>query len=235
MNAFDYNLLLLLNQLADTSPLLTKVIVGIYSNSLKTILVVALLWWAWFDKEGQARQWENRERVAACIVGSLLCIAGVRLAMAVLPFRARPIVEPGLGLHFPLDVGGWGNWSSFPSDNAVLFSMLATCLFTISRPLGLIAALDVALFICFPRVFVGVHHPTDILGGALIGVWAGWFITREKVRRRLSIPAFALLRWHPAAFYGCAFVIMSLFAQVFWPATEFVISMVKLVQALASH
>lgn len=235
MNEFDYNLLLLLNRLADAFPLLTRITIRIYHDDLKTALIVALLWWVWFDKEGQDRRREDRERVVACLMGSVLCIAAVRLLGAVLPFRPRPLANPGLGLHFPLDVGDWVNWSSFPSDNAVLFSMLATCLFTISRPLGLIAALDVALLICFPRVFVGVHHPTDVLAGSLIGVWAGWFITREKIRKPLSMPAFAVLRWRPAAFYTGAFATSYLFAQVFWPVTRLLTDVGKVAQALASR
>jgi undecaprenyl-diphosphatase len=232
MNAFDYDLLLLLNRLADSSPLLTKVIVGIYGDVPKTSLIVALLWWAWFDNEGSVRQRDNRERVVACLMGSVLCIAGVRLLAALLPFRLRPLANPDLGLHFPLEAGYWVDWSAFPSDNAVMFSMLATCLFTISRPLGLIAALDVALLICFPRVFLGIHYPTDVLVGALIGVWAGWFFTCEKIRRPLSIPAFALMRWHPASFYACGFVISYLFAQVFASVTFLAIDAVKLIVAL---
>ena len=42
MNSFDYDLLLLLNRLADSSPLLTKVIIGIHRDVPKTALIVAL-------------------------------------------------------------------------------------------------------------------------------------------------------------------------------------------------
>ena len=234
MNAFDYQLLLALNALADWSPLLTKVMVVVCGDVLKSALIVALVWWAWFANEGTARQLEARERIAACLVASLVCIVAVRLLAAALPFRLRPIANPSLGLHFPVDVGTWASWSAFPSDNAVLFSMLATCLFSISRPLGLIAALDVALMICFPRVFLGIHHPSDVIVGALIGVWVGWFVGRDKIRIPLSAPAFAIMRRHPSAFYACAFLITFLFAQVFWPVTSLAISTAKFMRALAS-
>jgi membrane-associated phospholipid phosphatase len=234
LNEFDYSLLLLLNKLADCSPLLDKVMVGIYGDALKTALIVALLWWAWFDNERTPRQREARERIAACVVASVVCIAGVRLLAAVLPFRVRPLANPLLGLHFPLEVGDWGSWSAFPSDNAVLFSMLATCLFYISRPLGLIAALDVALLICLPRVFLGIHHPSDVIVGASIGVWVGMLVNQQKIRRPLSAPVFAIMRRHPSFFYASAFMITFLFAQVFWPVTRLAIETVKLARTLAS-
>src|SRR5690348_5062319 len=113
MNAYDYNRLLALNRLADSSPLLTKVIVAFYLNPLKTILLVAFLWWAWFNNEGHVRHRQDRERIVACLVGSFLCIAGVRLLAILLPFRVRPILNPDLVLHFPKDVGGYiATWSS---------------------------------------------------------------------------------------------------------------------------
>jgi len=44
MNAFDYQLLLALNALADWSPLLTKVMVVVCGDVLKSALIVALVW-----------------------------------------------------------------------------------------------------------------------------------------------------------------------------------------------
>jgi membrane-associated phospholipid phosphatase len=234
MNEFDYGLLVFLNQLGDSYPILTKIVIGIQSQSLQKVLALALLWWAWFDNEGSIRQHEARERIAAFLVASVGCIAAVRLLAATLPFRLRPLANPYVDLHFPIEVGDWGNWSAFPSDHAVLFSMLATCLFFISRPLGLIAAVDAALLICFPRVFLGIHHPSDIIVGALIGIGAGWFIGREKIRVPLSLPAFALMRWNPSAFYAGAFVITLLFTQVFAPVTYLAIETAKFIRTLAS-
>jgi membrane-associated phospholipid phosphatase len=234
MNEFDYEMLLSLNHLADSCPILTKFIIRVHADGLNKVFILSLFWWVWFDNERTIQQREARERIAAFLVGSVACIAAVRLLAALLPFRLRPLANPYLGLHFPLEVGDWVNWSAFPSDHAVMFSMLATCLFTISRPLGLIAALDVALLICFPRVFLGIHHPTDVMVGALIGIWAGWFICSEEIRRPLSMPAFAILRWKPSAFYASAFVITFLFSQVFAPVTRLAVDIAKLARTLAS-
>jgi undecaprenyl-diphosphatase len=31
-----------------------------------------------------------------------------------------------------------------------------------------------AAAICYAQVYVGVHYPTDILGGAVLGIMIGW-------------------------------------------------------------
>jgi undecaprenyl-diphosphatase len=228
VNAFDHGLLASLNHLADRSPVLTKVIVGIYADDLKTAFVAALLWWAWFAADGTIRQDETRARVAAGLIGGALSVVAARVLAAALPFRERPIVDAAAGLHFPIGAGSWGQWSAFPSDNAVLFFFLTACLFPISRLLGTLALLDTVLLISFPRMFVGVHHPTDILAGALLGTGAGYAAGREPLRSILARPALMWLRAHPASFYAAAFLISYLVAQVFWPALRLVIGIGKL-------
>jgi undecaprenyl-diphosphatase len=61
-------------------------------------------------------------------------------------------------------------WSSFPSDHAVLFFALSTGLLFISRKVGTFALAYTGLFIAFPRIYLGLHYPTDIIAGAIIGV-----------------------------------------------------------------
>ena len=228
----DLPLLRWLNRIADASPALTRAITWVYWDPLKTALVAALLWWAWFDGDDGERRARARELVAAGLGGSVACVALVRLLAAVLPFRLRPLADPALGLHFPLTTNGWGEWSAFPSDNAVMFSMLSVCLFAVSRPLGVLAALDTVALICFPRVFLGIHHPTDVGGGLLIGGAAGWIITRVPVRRTLAFPAQALLRWRPQLFYASAFLVTYLLTEVFWPVTRAVVTVMKLARGL---
>jgi undecaprenyl-diphosphatase len=37
-----------------------------------------------------------------------------------------------------------------------------------------ISAVVLAALIAFSRLYVGVHYPTDVLAGAVIGIWAAW-------------------------------------------------------------
>jgi undecaprenyl-diphosphatase len=59
--------------------------------------------------------------------------------------------------------------------------------------LFIIAAVAIGCIIGFARVFVGVHYPGDVLGGALDGLVAAYLVT--VLRRWLSRPTNAVLQF----------------------------------------
>lgn len=63
--------------------------------------------------------------------------------------------------------------TSFPSSHAALSMALATAVYFYHKRFGVILFI-IALFVCFSRIFVGVHYPVDILVGGIIGVIIPW-------------------------------------------------------------
>jgi undecaprenyl-diphosphatase len=97
------------------------------------------------------------------------------------------------------------HWSSFPSDNATYLFAIAAGLWLISRWWGLFFGLFAGL-VALARVYLGIHYPSDVFVGAMIGIATSIAINREPVRRRFAAPILALEPRHTPYFYGLFFL-----------------------------
>jgi membrane-associated phospholipid phosphatase len=57
---------------------------------------------------------------------------------------------------------------SFPSDHSVVAGAFMVGLFFVARRFGWLA-LIFGLFLCFARIYVGAHYPSDVVAGILLG------------------------------------------------------------------
>jgi undecaprenyl-diphosphatase len=70
-----------------------------------------------------------------------------------------------------------GDYLSFPSGHAAIFFAIATAIFLFNRKLG-IFSFSIALLVAVSRVYVGVHWPIDVVGGALVGIISGIIVNK---------------------------------------------------------
>ncbi|MHB1072799.1 MAG: phosphatase PAP2 family protein [Gemmatimonadaceae bacterium] len=72
---------------------------------------------------------------------------------------------------------GWFGWASYPSGHAMAaIAVLLTFAVALWREKGwhwpIVVAIPIPALIAYSRIYHGVHWPTDIVGGALVGlVW----------------------------------------------------------------
>jgi len=112
---------------------------------------------------------DGSHREAWLICAALGPIAiGLNYVVKLIVKRPRPVLE---GLP-PL--GGAPSSLSFPSAHATSSFAVATAM-TRVEPLGALAFL-LALALALGRPYLGMHYPSDVLGGALLGVGLGFLV-----------------------------------------------------------
>lgn len=122
------------------------------------------------------RSWRVILFIALAVGTSDIISSGI---LKPLVHRPRPSHNPELVLHLHERPNGTyyrGGPYGFPSSHAANSSTLAILLYLFLRPflsrkwpLALLLTGFVLLF-CYTRVYLGVHYPTDILGGWCVGI-----------------------------------------------------------------
>lgn len=177
------------------------------NNLIKGGVVVTTFWWLWF--RGKKSHLLECKYVISTLVSCIISIAIARALALLLPFRTRPLHEESLDFILPHGVyqNSLQDWSAFPSDHAALFFALSTGMLFISRKVGILALLYTLVFIAFPRVFLGLHYPTDIIFGAIIGISVVYIGNTFLVNTSTMQ---AILDWsdsQPAYFYPLFFIV----------------------------
>jgi len=160
------------------------------------------LWFAASPAQAQRRR----------VLANTLCAAFLGLVLArvlalLLPFRDRPFARPELGWSLPPGFEPqMRTWSAFPSDHAVLAFALVTGIWLVSRRWGWVALAHALIVICLPRVYIGLHHPSDMLVGALIGV--ALTLTLHRCTDRPANVLLAVEARRPGLFYGVGTIVL---------------------------
>lgn len=146
--------------------------------------------------------WRRRRDLATWIVVVELGVLSLNWLVKRIMERERPDLVERVG---------WFGWGSYPSGHAMAsLAVLMTLAILVHRATGArwpaVTAFVVFLVVSWSRLFHGVHWPTDIVGGALVGlVWlvATWFAfvglpDREAATRRTNGEPEEPVRTRPA-------------------------------------
>ena len=130
------------------------------------VVLFLLLW-------GALMVWGGRKGRRAGILLIFVVLAADQLSSSLIkPWidRVRPCFAlDGVRLLLPRQAHS----GSFPSSHAVNSFAVAVVLFSVRRWLGWVA-IGVAILVSYSRIYVGVHYPSDSVGGAILGALVAW-------------------------------------------------------------
>jgi undecaprenyl-diphosphatase len=155
----------------------------------------------WLDPVFEALSWAGRLGLVWIVLACVLALLWRRYALVVFTVLAVAVADWGsYGLKALFDVERPSmrypepkplvtppHDAAFPSGHAATSFAAATVL-TFARPRWAPAFYLLALAIGFSRVYVGVHYPLDVVGGAVFGVGVATAL-RLLVRARPRLPA----------------------------------------------
>lgn len=159
----DAELSLLLNGLTGRSPFFDGLIVFFASDLAYVLPFIFLVFLAFSSYSG-------REKLRIFLVtaaSSIIARFGITELIRFFIHRPRPF--SALPVRQLLTDAAW----SFPSGHAVFFFAVAMSIYLYDKKWG-IAFFTAALLISVSRVIAGIHYPSDIAVGALIGVVVAW-------------------------------------------------------------
>jgi undecaprenyl-diphosphatase len=166
----DTSVFYFINGLAGHIRILDELIKGLSNDYFALLVGCLILVWLWFGTREPSRRLFNQRTVLSAMMSiGIACIFMViinHFYYRPRPFDVLPADSINLLFYKPHD-------SSFPSNLTAIVFALAAAVFIRNRKWGgwLLALACIA---SIGRVYMGVHYPLDILGGAAVGVLSGF-------------------------------------------------------------
>jgi undecaprenyl-diphosphatase len=161
----DRALFLYINGMAGKVPFIDGLFRGISNDYFAVISCCLILIWLWFGTRDILLRQINQQAVltAAISIGltNLLVLICNHFYFRIRPFNALSPGSVHLLFYRPTD-------SSFPSNLAAVLFAIAVPIFLKNKVYGSVL-LGIAALCSIGRVYIGVHYPLDILGGAAFG------------------------------------------------------------------
>ena len=136
----------------------------------------ALAFFFYMPKEGENVSWlkeqHSRLKYLFVLIGGSAASYLVSILIGFGTGRLRPFAN---SLEVHQLVSASFSHKSFPSSHATVAFAIAMSVFLFNRTWG-IPLLAAAFLVSWGRVFVGVHYPSDVVAGAILGILGSYII-----------------------------------------------------------
>jgi undecaprenyl-diphosphatase len=112
--------------------------------------------------------WKNWKKILQTFLAAILARFGVVEIIRFFWQKPRPFVENNVNVLL-----NQINSVSFPSGHAAFYFGLSTIVYFYNKKVGILFFV-LSFLISFSRVFCGIHWPSDIGAGILVGIFSGW-------------------------------------------------------------
>ncbi len=169
----DINLFYFFNNLAEQSRIFDAIVIFL-AGYFQYLLVAIFLMFLFFS--GYAKP-EKLRIFWVTVISVIVARFGVTELIRFFYHRSRPFVT--YQVHQLLPENGW----SFPSGHSAFFFAMATAIYLYNKKWG-VGFFLAAILMNISRIIAGVHYPTDIVGGAIVGMAVAYivFYFAEKVK-----------------------------------------------------
>ncbi len=160
----------------------TDTLIILFAAYWEFVVVVVLLFYLWTPKFRKSDLKTRAVHTGLAIFSALVARFGVTSLIRYLYPRERPFVFGGLDALInqnPLE-------ASFPSGHATFFMALAVYFYLAKQPKLSVFLFASAILIGVARVAAGVHWPSDIIAGWVVGAVVSYIIfklTENKFKK----------------------------------------------------
>lgn len=199
-------------------------LVFLSTDALRTAILVAVTMGIW--EYGRLKNHKESNTRVLKILFSIILTLGIIEILNALINSPRPIVSFPELIRIPilhsdtktLWVDSWVRnvkHGSFPSDTVALISAIACGIFLWNRTIGIIAFLFVFCAGVLPRLYFGLHYPSDMILGIIISATSAFIIEKVNFFTKLCRSVLKIEEKFPFGFGVIGFYVAYIIADKF--------------------
>lgn len=175
----DIKLLYFLNDFTGQSRLF-DVLVVFLASYLQYFIIVTFLLMLYFSASLKGKKIRV---LGVTIIAAIVARLGVTELIRFFYHRPRPFIDHQLRV-----LVSENRWS-FPSGHSAFFFAMATAIYLYNKKWG-VGFFVAAVLINVSRVIAGVHYPSDILGGLVVGILTAYVVfyllESKKIKNKIN-------------------------------------------------
>ena len=173
----DQSIVLWVSRLVGKSAVLDRIMTVLANDYFLPVSISLILLYIWFMGHDYPERHKNQMAVVCGAISIGACMGFVLITNSIWrhphPFQDMPQLLDPITNHIFYPIHD----PSFPSNSSALTFAAAAGVWQFNRKWGLIMLIP-AILMPLAKVYAAVYYPSDILGGAILGILTAFFIAK---------------------------------------------------------